>query len=133
MDISKILKRVLDKNRIPRLVLMILGTFLLGLNYNVFLKPNDLIVGGTTSLAIIFNDLFGWNDQIFIYVTAIILIGISFIFLGKEKTMKSIFGSILYPVMITLTAPLGNMLAEKFVFEDMITTVDFTSILYGVA
>ena len=133
MDIPKILKKVLDKNRIPRLVLMILGTFLLGLNYNVFLKPNDLIVGGTTSLAIIFNDLFGWNDQIFIYVTAILLIGISFIFLGKDKTMKSIFGSILYPVMITLTAPLGEMLATKFVFDDMITTVAFTSILYGVA
>ena len=36
MDIPKILKTVLDKNRIPRLILMILGTFLLGLNYNVF-------------------------------------------------------------------------------------------------
>ena len=123
MDIPKILKKVLDKNRIPRLVLMILGTFLLGLNYNVFLKPNDLIVGGTTSLAIIFNDLFGWNDQIFIYVTAILLIGISFIFLGKDKTMKSIFGSILYPVMITLTAPLGEMLATKFAFEDIIASL----------
>ncbi len=128
-----ILKKVLDKNRIPRLVLMILGTFLLGLNYNVFLKPNDLIVGGTSGLAIIFNDLFGWNDQIFIYVTAILLILISFIFLGKTKTMKSIFGSILYPIMITLTAPLGEMLATKFVFDDIITTVVFTSILYGLA
>ena len=133
MDIPKILKRVLDKNRIPRLVLMILGTFLLGLNYNAFLKPNDLIVGGTTSLAIIFNDLFGWNDQVFIYITAILLIGISFIFLGKDKTMKSVFGSILYPIMITLTAPLGEMLATKFVFDDMITTVALTSILYGIA
>ena len=129
----EILKKVLDKNRIPRLVLMILGTFLLGLNYNVFLKPNDLIVGGTSGLAIIFNDLFGWNDQIFIYVTAILLILISFIFLGKTKTMKSIFGSILYPIMITLTAPLGEMLATKFVFDDIITTVVFTSILYGLA
>ena len=61
MDIPKILKKVLDKNKVPRLVLMILGTFLLGLNYNLFLKPNDLIVGGTTSLAIIFNDLFGFS------------------------------------------------------------------------
>ncbi len=133
MDIPKILKKVINKNRTPRLILMILGTFLLGLNYNLFLKPNELIVGGTSSLAIIFNDLFGWNDQIFIYVTAIILIGISFIFLGKDKTLKSIFGSILYPVMITLTAPLGQMLAPKFAFEDIITTVAFTSILYGIA
>ena len=133
MDIPKILKKVLDKNKIPRLILMILGTFLLGLNYNLFLKPNNLIVGGTSGLAIIFNDIFGWNDQIFIYTTAIILIGISFIFLGKEKTMKSIFGSILYPIMITFTAPLGELLATKIIFEDMITTVVFTSILYGIA
>lgn len=133
MDIPKILKKVLDKNKIPRLILMILGTFLLGLNYNLFLKPNNLIVGGTSGLAIIFNDIFGWNDQIFIYTTAIILIGISFIFLGKDKTMKSIFGSILYPIMITFTAPLGQLLATKIIFEDMITTVVFTSILYGIA
>ena len=108
MDIPKILKKVLDKNRIPRLVLMILGTFLLGLNYNVFLKPNDLIVGGTTSLAIIFNDLFGWNDQIFIYATAILLIIISFIFLGKEKTSPTIIGSILYPALVKATEFLPN-------------------------
>ena len=35
--------------------------------------------------------------------------------------------------MITLTAPLGELLATKFVFDDMITTVAFTSILYGIA
>ena len=133
MDIPKILKKVLDKNKIPRLVFLLLGTFLLGLNYNMFLKPNDLIVGGTSSLAIIFNDLFGWNDQIFICASAIFLIGISFIFLGKDKTVNSIFGSILYPIMITFTAPLGELLAEKFIFDDIITTVVFTSILYGIA
>ena len=133
MDIHKILKKILDQNKTSRIILMILGTFLLGLNYNTFLKPNDLIVGGTSSLAIIFNDLFGWNDQVFIYTAAFLLLIISFIFLGKDKTMKNIFGSILYPVMITLTAPIGEFLAPKLVFDDMITTVALTSILYGVA
>ena len=133
MDIHKILKKILDQNKTSRIILMILGTFILGLNYNTFLKPNDLIVGGTSSLAIIFNDLFGWNDQVFIYTAAFLLLIISFIFLGKDKTMKNIFGSILYPVMITLTAPIGEFLAPKLVFDDMITTVALTSILYGVA
>ena len=133
MDIHKILKKILDQNKTSRIILMILGTFLLGLNYNTFLKPNDLIVGGTSSLAIIFNDLFGWNDQVFIYTAAVLFLIISFIFLGKDKTMKNIFGSILYPVMITLTAPIGEFLAPKLVFDDMITTVALTSILYGVA
>lgn len=133
MDFKKILKVVNHKNRIARLCFMIVGVFLLALNYNLFFVENELVVGGVSGLAIVFNSLFGWNAQIFIYVVSFILLIISFILFGIKKSRPAIVGSILYPVMITFTHPLAEMIAKCFVFEDFITVVAFTSILYGFA
>ena len=65
----------------------VFGTFCLALCYNLFFVPNDIVVGGTSGLAIIVEKLTGFNAQIFIYVTAIILLIISYIFLGKDATV----------------------------------------------
>lgn len=133
MDINKILKNVMDKNRISRLVLMVIGVFLLGLNYNLFLLKNELVIGGMSGLAIVFNKLWGWNNQLFIYASSFILLLVSFKVFGYKKTKPAIIGTVLYPLMVSLTAPLSNILVKYFVFEDFITTIAFTSILYGFA
>ena len=133
MDLKKILKIVTNKNRIPRTCFMILGIFLLALNYNLFFVRNNLVIGGTSGLAIVFNELFGWNNQIFIYITSFLLLIISFLVLGVKKTKPAVIGSILYPLMITFTTPLSDLLAKYIVFEDYITTIACTSIFYGFA
>ncbi len=133
MDLKKIIKKVTNKNRVSRVCFMILGVFLLALNYNLFFVPNNLVTGGTSGLAIVFQELWGWNNEIFIYVSSFILLIISFIVLGVKKTKPAIVGSILYPFMITFTLPLSNMIAKHLVFEDYITTIACTSILYGFA
>ena len=133
MYINKILKNVMDKNRISRLVLMVIGVFLLGLNYNLFLIKNELVIGGMSGLAIVFNKLWGWNNQLFIYASSFILLLVSFKVFGYKKTKPAIIGTILYPLMVSLTAPLSNVLVKYFIFEDFITTIAFTSILYGFA
>lgn len=131
MDITKLLQKVTSKNYVPRLLIMILGVFLLALNYNIFLVKNDLVIGGTSGLAIVFNKLWGWNNQIFIYSCSIILLLISFLIFGFKKTRPAIIGSILYPLMISFTKPLGDLIAPHFIFEDFITIITLTSILYG--
>lgn len=133
MDLTKLVKKIMDKNRIARLMFMLVGVFLLALNYNLFLAKNDLVIGGTSGLAIVFNKLFGWNDQIFIYITSFILLIVSFWIFGFKKTKAAIIGSVLYPLMITFTSPLGDILVKYFVFEDFITTIALTSFLYGFA
>ncbi len=133
MDVNKILKRVMDKNRVTRLTLMIIGVFLLALNYNLFFVQNELVVGGMSGLAIVFNKLWGWNNEIFIYTTSLVLLFISFIIFGYKKSRPAIIGTILYPLFITLTLPLSKILAPYVIFEDLITTIVLTSIIYGFA
>ena len=111
----------------------VFGTFLLALCYNLFFLPNDLVVGGTSGLALILNDLFGINYQVFIYVMAIILLIVSYIFLGKEETKNTVIGSLLYPLFITFTAPMSEFLLEYLTFQEILVTVVLAAILYGIS
>ena len=133
MDINSVLKKVMDKKKATRLGLMVIGVFLLGLNYNLFLVEYNLVIGGMSGLAIVFNKLWGWNNQFFIYGSSFVLLIVSFIVFGYKKTRPAIVGTILYPLMVSLTVPISNFLGQYFVFEDFITTIMFTSILYGFA
>ena len=133
MDINSVLKKVMDKKKATRLGLMVIGVFLLGLNYNLFLVENDLVIGGMSGLAIVFNKLWGWNNQFFIYGSSFVLLIVSFIVFGYKKTRPAIVGTILYPLMVSLTVTISMFLGHYFVFEDFITTIMFTSILYGFA
>lgn len=133
IDYKKILKMVNKKNRVPRLIVLIVGTFIMALNYNLILLPNNIVIGGTSGLAIIFKHLFGWNDQIFIYASVVVLLIVSFIFLGKEKTVNTLLGSILYPVLVTLTLPLAEILSPYMQFESPILLILISALAYGVS
>ena len=129
MDIKNIIKKVKDKNRIIRLCFMTFGVFLMALNYNVFFVKYNLVTGGVSGLSIVFSNLWGWNNEIFIYVANILLLILSFLMLGVNQTKKAIVGSILYPVMITLS----KLIAPYLVFDNFIITLLFTAIIYGFA
>ena len=133
IDYKKILKIVNKKNRIPRLIVLFLGTFIMALNYNLILLPNNIVVGGTSGLAIIFKQLFGWNDQVFIYAAMVVLLITSYIFLGKEKTSNTIIGSLLYPILVTLTLPLANYLLPYMKFESTLLLILISAAAYGLA
>ena len=89
------------KGRILRILMFVIGTFLLAIDYNLILLPHNLIMGGTSGLSIILADII--NPQIFITVSSLILAGFSFFLLGKEKTLRSLAGTLLYPFLINIT------------------------------
>ncbi len=111
----------------------VLGVFLYALCFNLFLIPNNLVVSGFSGVAIVFQQLFGWSAEIFIYVAHISLLIIGFIFLGWETTKKNIIGSILYPVMVTLSSPIATFLNTYIIGDDFYLILLFAIILYGVS
>ncbi len=109
----------------------VFGTFCLALCYNLFFVPNNLVVGGTSGLGLIVEKLTGFSSQAFIYISSIVLLILSFIFLGKEETGRTVIGSLLYPLFITFTYPLANFLLEYLSFQEMLVTVILAGLLYG--
>lgn len=114
-------------------VSFVMGVFLLALNYNWFLLSNNFVVSGMSGIGIALEELIGLNATVFIYITNIILLVLSFIFLGYEKTKNTIIGTILYPVMITFTAPIAVLLNRHFPLNDTFLVIIFSASLYGLS
>lgn len=131
MDYKDIIEKVFKKDYWKRLLVAIIAIFVLALNYNVFLVHNNLVVGGTSGLAIIVSKYSKIAPSMFILSFNIILIILSFIFLGKEQTKRTIFGSILYPILIEVTLPLANKMIPYINFDNIIITILVTGLLYG--
>lgn len=112
-------------------VTFVFGIFLLAMCYHLFLLPNEFITGGTNGLAIIFNKLFNIDPTVFLYISRIVLLIISFICLGYKKTLPTVLGSLLYPIMVTITEPIALSLLKYINTSQVLISVVITGFLYG--
>ena len=133
IDLNKIIDDVYNNNLFLRVIVTFIGTFLLALNYNLFLEPNDLVIGGLSGLSIIVKKVFSMNPTTFIYLATGVLIIIGFFLLDKKDMVKAIFVSILFPFLITFTGPLCDILIKYFQFSDKILLVLVSAIVFGFA
>ncbi len=127
---STILEQVTKKNRIQRIIVCILGCFIIAFSYNVFIVPNNIVTGGIGGLAIIVSKFTNLNPVIFIDITSIILIIISYMILGRKKTFHSIFGFVAYAIMASITEPLTDLI--KFNIDSYFLTIIIFSIISGI-
>lgn len=121
------------KKKTIRLFILVLGMAILALNYNLFLIPNDFVIGGISGIAIILKHFFNLEPNLFISFSSIILLILSLLFLGKKETRKNILGSLLYPVFISLTLPLANYLKEYLTFDSMLLIALISGLICGFA
>ena len=115
---------------INRLTTFIVGTYIIALSYNTFLKPNSLVIGGTTGLSIIFEKLFGWDTNVFILASGLILLIISYLFLGVKKSRRNVLGSLVFPLMVYLSAPLAEVLIPQIKIDDFFVIALMAGLTY---
>ena len=122
-----------DKETIFEGLSFVFGIFLYALCFNMFLIPNDLVVCGFSGVSIVTQKLFGWNPQVFIYITNFLLLIVSLIFLKWKITKRNIAGSIMFPLMLTITTPMAKFLNNHIIGDDFLIILLFSIILYGVS
>ena len=113
--------------------LFVFSVFLLALCYNLFFVPNNLVVGGISGLSIVVQKVFNINATYFIYGATVVLVIASHLFLGKERTSNTLIGSILYPIMITISAPIAAYLIPYFKFDDIYLIAFISAVIFGFA
>lgn len=133
IDVNIILEKVNNKNLLLRTIITLIGTILLAMNYNLFLDPNDLVIGGLTGLSIIFKKMLHINPTMFIYGATAILIVIGLLLLEKKEIFKGMFVSLLYPFFITFTKPLCDILLRYMHTNDILIIVLLSSLIFGFA
>lgn len=124
MEKENIVKKIYKKYKIKRYLQLVLGITLFALSFNLFILPNNLVYGGVSGVSIITQELFGLEPSMFIFITSILLLVISYFVLGKEKTVGSILGSILFPIAIELTSNIR-------IFLDFDTSQVLLSAVFG--
>ncbi len=133
MDIKKIKEKIFQKDFYKRTWIIILGTYMLALNYNLFLTPNHFVIGGTSGLSIVFESLLGWNANLFLYISSFVLIILSYFTLDKEDFNASLVGSILYPIMVSFTKPVAEFFMPYVTFDNILLTIIVTAFIHGLA
>ena len=81
---------------------------LLSLSFNIFFLPQNIVYGGVSGISIVINKLFTIDPSIFILITSLILLIVSYFTLGFEKTKGSLAGSIVYPICVKLTSGVAS-------------------------
>lgn len=109
-NLSTIINEINKKNYPQRFCFMLFGMFLAAISFNLFFEPYNIVTGGTSGLSLIARELFGIDPALFILLASIILVIISFIFLGVSTTLKTIVGILMFPLFVKATSHLSDLI-----------------------
>ncbi len=98
-------KEIIKSNKLIAFATLLLGATLCALSFNFFLLPNNIVVG-FSGLSVIASSIWGMKPSVFLGISYVVILILSFIFLGKESTKYSIIGSIIYPFLVEATSHL---------------------------
>ncbi|NHN33899.1 YitT family protein [Paenibacillus agricola] len=83
--------------------LLLLGSLLIALSFNMFLSPNQVASGGVSGISIIVQSVFGFEPAITQWVLNIPLVVFGTYLLGGHFGLKTAVGSFLLPLIILMT------------------------------
>ena len=119
------------KDMIIESLTFVLGVFLVAMCYNLFLLPNNFVVGGLTGVSVIVKEVFNYDPATFIFIFSMLLLVVSYFTLGKEITRNNTIGSFLYPLMIYVTTPLCSAILARITISEFLVKVILAGLLFG--
>lgn len=111
-----------------------LSALFLAIAFNTTSLPLEIVIGGSSGLSIIFEHFFNIPPAVVVFCCYVGALVCGYIFLGKEKIKKSIFGSLMYPLFVFLTSPLCDYVKSfEFSSSDYLMLVIIGAVVSGVA
>lgn len=107
--IEEIIERVNKKNLVKRYTMLLTGCLIVAFAFNLFFLRYNIVCFGVSGISIVLAE-FGIPPSTFIMIANIILLIISYFFLGIGDTKNQLVGSLLYPVFVSLTAKITNLI-----------------------
>lgn len=132
-DVKKVIDDTLSKDFWYRTIIMIISMFVLAINYNTFLLPNNFVIGGTGGITTIVSHITKIEPSTFIFCFNLVFIVLALFLLGPRKTGLSLIGSLIYPFFVSITSDFCSKIAVDLQFETFLLTTIVTAVLYGVA
>ena len=102
--------------KIRKYIYLLIVLLIAAINFNLILKPLDLVTGGTQGAALLFSHVFKITPSIVIFIINIIMLIISYLFLERETTYGTIVATFMYPLFVRLTNSLTLNLVNEYNF-----------------
>lgn len=94
-----------------RYAMILLGIVLMVAGFYLFLIPVDLVAGGVTGLGLVVDKVFGFKISLFVLIINSFLLILAYLILGKKVFLRSIFGSLAFPLVL-------------YIFEEFVPALD---------
>lgn len=107
--VNKIVEEVYKKNILKRYIMLLSGCLIVAFAFNLFFLRYNIVCFGVSGVSIVLSE-FGVNPSVFIMVANLVLLVISYFFLGIEDVKNQIVGALVYPVFIELTLKITNLI-----------------------
>ena len=112
-----------------KLVNIIIGCILIGISFNLFIIPNDLITNNIYGLSCLLFYKTSYNPAIFLLIINLAILLISIIVTNLENTKKYIIPSLLIPIIIYFTKDITSYIDISGL--DMILITIVSGVLIG--
>lgn len=89
---------------------ILIGSLLIGISYNVFFAPYNLIPSGLIGLGSLYKETYNVNPALFIAIANLFLLLITLPVLGEDKTEKYLLTSLLIPLIIFATQNINELI-----------------------
>ncbi len=122
----------MNKAKIREILEITLGVLIMSMGFYFFLLPINLVIGGVMGLSVLFQNVI--PASVFIFVANVVLLLIGLIFLGKVFFMKTIYATLLSPVIIWIlerTIP-ADILMNQMTESPLLIAALFGGITVGV-
>lgn len=103
-NVNELIHMLNYKNRPFRVSIFICGILIYAISFSMFYSPNNIVSGGSTGLSLIVKEVFNIDSSVFVFIVSLILLVVSYIFLGKYDTVKALMGSMLLPVFMEFSS-----------------------------
>lgn len=91
------------ESKFLNLLLLVIGIEILAVSINMFYAPHEIAAGGATGIAILLEATLGLNISVVVMLINIVMLILSYIFLGKGTTLRIALGSVLLPICLAIT------------------------------
>lgn len=107
--INKIMDDIYKKNIFKRYLMLLSGCLIVAFAFNLFFLRYNIVCFGVSGISIVMSK-FGVNPSTFIMIANLVLIIISYFFLGVDEVKNQIVGALVYPVFVEITSKVTNLI-----------------------
>ncbi|MBQ3904461.1 MAG: YitT family protein [Eubacterium sp.] len=118
------------KDYIKTTLFIIVGNALLAFLVAAFIIPHDIIMGGTTGIAIVLNRIIPVETATLVLIQNIGLLILGLAVLGKKFFFTTVASSVLYPVFLGIMQKIPNI--DKITDDTLLASL-FAGVLMGIS